>query len=374
MRQRIFILWASWNVWRELVRQIVEKDWKENHVNPSKIVWISSSSKYIFSSWWIEDSVLNDISESRETAVEAFKSKGTQFTSLSALLDIVKKQWMDWEIVFVDVTAWKQDLLDFHKEVILKSNNYLVTANKNPISLFSIEDFNELTSYNWRYDTNTTVMGWAWVLNFVNFRNNWIKDNIKKIEWVFSWTLGYILSELEKWENSFSQIVKNAKEWGYTEPNPWDDLNWLDVARKLVILARYAGHSISIDDVKVSPLIDEKYAEYTWDEFLNKLKDEDAYFDKSSKEASDEWKVLRYVWEMSFNKWKIELKVLLKKVDKNSDLGTLSWTSNLAVIETEILEAPLPHVIKSRWAWLAVTAWSVRVWIFKMLPSNIISK
>jgi aspartokinase/homoserine dehydrogenase 1 len=50
-----------------------------------------------------------------------------------------------------------------------------------------------------------------------------------------------------------------AKENGYTEPNPWDDLNGLDVARKIVILARYAGHKVSINDVEVEPLIDKKY-------------------------------------------------------------------------------------------------------------------
>jgi homoserine dehydrogenase len=53
--------------------------------------------------------------------------------------------------------------------------------------------------------------------------------------------------------------VEKAKNLGYTEPNPWDDLNGLDIARKLIILARYAGFEVDINDVKVNPLIDEKY-------------------------------------------------------------------------------------------------------------------
>ncbi len=66
---------------------------------------------------------------------------------------------------------------------------------------------------------------------------------------------------------------------------------------------------------------------------------------------------------------KVKLTVGLKSVPKNSDLWTLGGTSNIAVVETDILEEPLPHVIKSRWAWLGVTAWAVRAWIAKMLPS-----
>ena len=54
MKQRIFILWASWNVWRELIKQIVENDGVSNHVNPSEIIWIANSNSYIFNSGWID--------------------------------------------------------------------------------------------------------------------------------------------------------------------------------------------------------------------------------------------------------------------------------------------------------------------------------
>jgi len=376
MKQRIFILWASWNVWRELIKQIVEKDGSKNHINPSKIIWIASRSSYIFNDEWINENILNNISFSREKAVKEFKKEAKEFEKLENLVDLVKQNWLDWEVIFVDVTAWKEKLLAFHKYVILNSNCFLVTANKNPISLYSQEDFDMLTSYSWRYNTNTTVMWWAGVLDFVNDRTNKIIDNIKKIEWVFSGTLCYILSELNNKKWKFSQIVKQAKEKGYTEPNPWDDLNGLDVARKLVILARYAGHKVNIEDVEVNPLISEKYGKLDLEEFLESIKNEDEKYDKLLEEAFAEDKVLAYVWEMYYNKQnnKLTLKVGLKKVLKNSDLWQLSWTANLAIVETEILQEPIPHLIKSRWAWLAVTAASVRIWIAKMLPININSK
>lgn len=370
MKQKVFIIWASWNVWRELINQILENDWIWEHINPTEIVWVSNSSYFIFEPNSISKDILKSISSSRESAIKEFSARWTKIDNLLDLVDIVKESWMNWEVVFTDVTNWKKELLDFHKKVIKESSNFLVTANKNPISLFSMKDFIELTTYTWRYDTNTTVMWGWWILNFVDERTK-IKDDLKSIEWVFSGTLWYILSELEKWEKNFSQIVRDAKEQGYTEPNPWDDLNWLDVARKLIILARYAFYHVNISDVIIEPLIDEKYSKYSWEDFLKALEQEDEFFEKKSKEAKERWMVLRYVWTIKNTNWKIDLRVWLKEFPINSDLWSLSGTSNLVIVESKILENPLPHVIKSRWAGLWVTAWSVRVWISKMLPQNL---
>lgn len=371
MIQKIFILWASWNVWRELVRQIYKNDSIKNHANPSQIVWIANSKKYIFDSRWISIELLEKVSKSKDEANKVFDTFWTKINKLTDLLEVVNKQWLNWEVVFADVTAGKDELLKFHKKLISDTQNFLVTANKNPISLYSMSDFKYLTAYNGRYDTNTTVMWWAWVLNFVDERVDRIVDKIEKIEWMFSWTLGYIMSELEKLEKPFSVIVREAKEKWYTEPNPWDDLNWVDVARKLIILARYAWYNVEMKDVEIKPLISEKYSKFEWEEFLKSIKKEDELFNQKVLSSNEQGEVLRYVWEMNCTWKKVTLKVWIKSIPKNSDLWTLEWTSNLALVETGILKSPLPHVIKSRWAWLEVTAWAVRVGIAKMLPNNI---
>jgi aspartokinase/homoserine dehydrogenase 1 len=79
-------------------------------------------------------------------------------------------------------------------------------------------------------------------------------DEIIKIEGIFSGTLSYIFSNLSA-DRSFSNIVMEAKEKGFTEPNPNDDLCGLDVGRKLLILARIIGLKINLEDIKIQSLV-----------------------------------------------------------------------------------------------------------------------
>ena len=369
MIQRIFIIGASGNVGRELIKKALSHDIAEHHRNPSKIVGMANSTHYEFKPGGLSSEDLKKVSLSAEKAKEVLSQK-IPFKELSVLLDQVQSSGMDGEVIFVDVTAGKEALLAFHKEIITKSRNSIVTANKNPISLFGMDDFKILTQYHRRYDANTTVMGGGGALNFVSERFE-IRDFIRKIEGCFSGTLGYILSELEKEEKSFSEIVRSAKKDGYTEPNPWDDLNGLDVARKLLILARYAGLEIDITDIHLEPLIDKKYEQFSGEAFLKALEQEDERFRTLSKEAKSNNCVLRYVASLHTKNNSLEISVKLKSCPKYSEFGSLSGTANLVEIETDILEAPIPHVIKSRGAGLEVTAAAVRTGISKMLPLGI---
>jgi len=365
MKQRLFVL-GAWNVAREFIKKVIDKDWKEFHKNPSEIIGVANSKYMNFDSRWLDINFLEKVSLSAELSKNALSEK-TKYSNMDEILEVVNNEWLDGEVIFVDLTAWKDVLLDFHKKVILNSQNSIVTANKNPISLFNIEDFDILTSFHHRYDANTTAMWWAWVVNFINERKE-IQDEILNIKWCFSGTLWYILSELEQWKKKFSEIVKTAKEEWYTEPNPWDDLNWLDVARKLLILARYSNHRVSIQDIKIKPLIEERFWKLTWDDFFEALKEKDEYFLNLQKEAEKNNEVLRYVAEMKTENGEIILEVWLKNMPKDSEFWPLVWTANLVVIDTESLNNPVPHVIKSRGAGLAVTADAIRVWIAKLVP------
>src|SRR3546814_8197297 len=74
----------------------------------------------------------------------------------------------------------------------------------------------------------------------------------------------------------FSDLVKQALAMGYTEPDPRDDLSGLDVARKLVILAREAGRDLSLDDVEVENLVPESLRGIDRELFITRLAELDA--------------------------------------------------------------------------------------------------
>ncbi|GAA5989693.1 hypothetical protein JCM10908_000593 [Rhodotorula pacifica] len=136
-------------------------------------------------------------------------------------------------------------------------------------------------------------------------------DEITKIEGVFSGTMSYIFNEFSKPAGGpgpkFSEIVKVAKENGYTEPHPADDLSGSDVARKLTILSRLV--SINPSTLPALPDLPEGYASLSTqtlipsalaniasgEEFVAKLPEHDAEFDQLRSDAEKEGKVLRYV-------------------------------------------------------------------------------
>jgi homoserine dehydrogenase len=95
-------------------------------------------------------------------------------------------------------------------------------------------------------------------------------DRIHNIEGALSGTLGYLCSRLEDGE-AFSVVVSAAKARGYTEPDPREDLNGVDVARKVLILARVAGWTLNQSDLQVDPLFPANMAEMSLDEFMTAL-------------------------------------------------------------------------------------------------------
>ena len=367
MQQKIFILGIG-NVGKELIKRVVEKDSADFHNNPTIIVGLAEPGKFLFSPEGIPVDDLLMIAKAGKTVGGSLET-GKSYNKMEELVEMVQKANLDGEVIFVDATAGKDVLLNFHKYVITQSQNSIVTANKNPIALGDVEDFHLLTQFHHRYDANVTVMGGAGVVPFLNERKE-IRDDIQNIQGCFSGTLGYILSELEKEQKLFSEIVREANELGYTEPNPWDDLNGLDVARKILILARYAGYDVRIEQVKIRPLIEDSFGKLSGEEFWNKLKEKDKYFMTLQKEAVKERSVLRYVAEMDVdqNKKSVDLRVGLKKMPRDSEFGTLKGTANLVVIETDTLNQPVPHVIKSRGAGLAVTADALRTGILRLMP------
>jgi homoserine dehydrogenase len=163
-------------------------------------------------------------------------------------------------------------------------------------------------------------------------------DEVTRIEGVFSGTMSFLFNSFMPvggGGGSFSAEVKKAKELGYTEPDPRDDLNGLDVARKLTILARIAGLEISSPtSFPVQSLIPKDLeSAQNGDEFLEKLPNFDGDMEKLKSEAAAEGKVVRFVG--SIDAGKKEVKVGLEKFEHSHPIAALKGSDNIISFYTK---------------------------------------
>jgi len=157
-------------------------------------------------------------------------------------------------------------------------------------------------------------------------------DSVTRIEGVFSGTMSFLFNSFAPTEGSggkWSAEVTKAKELGYTEPDPRDDLNGLDVARKLTILARLAGLDIeSPTSFPVQSLIPKELESVaSGEEFLQKLPEFDSLMEETKVAAEKEGKVVRFVG--SIDVAKKEVKVGLEKFDRSHPIAALKGSDNI---------------------------------------------
>ncbi len=119
-------------------------------------------------------------------------------------------------------------------------------------------------------------------------------DRIDRIEGMFSGTLAFLCNRFDGTQ-PFSELVREARRLGYTEPDPRDDLDGRDVARKLVILARELGLSTELGDVEVDSLVPAALAGGSVEEFMAKLPELDAAMQAKLDTARANGEVLRFV-------------------------------------------------------------------------------
>ncbi len=157
-------------------------------------------------------------------------------------------------------------------------------------------------------------------------------DKVERIRGVFSGSLSYIFNNFSVGEVPFSQVLAAAREQGLTEPDPREDLNGLDVARKLIILARELGLAVELAEVEVENLIPEElHAEADFTAFMDKRDTLDNHYAqiKASLKAEE---VLRYVGDLDIPGK--NLTVSLVKVPAESPLGGVKNADTLFEIYT----------------------------------------
>lgn len=163
-------------------------------------------------------------------------------------------------------------------------------------------------------------------------------DEVTKIEGVFSGTMSFLFNSFAPVQGAggqWSAEVKKAKELGYTEPDPRDDLNGLDVARKLTILARLAGLPVeSPTSFPVESLIPKELETVaSGDEFLEKLPQFDSRMEETKLTAEKQGKVVRFVGSIDMASKNV--KVGLEMFDKSHSIAALKGSDNIISFYTK---------------------------------------
>ncbi|MFZ2905436.1 MAG: bifunctional aspartate kinase/homoserine dehydrogenase I [Cyclobacteriaceae bacterium] len=324
-----------------LVNQISDQFQKLSTQNKLevKLVGVANSSKMLFDENGLS---LNSCINTMKETGEAMK------------LEKYVQQMIDLNLpssVFVDCTnsAAVPDLY----ELILSASISIVTPNKKANS-GTFENYQKLKSLaqkrgiRFLYETNVGAG-----LPVINTMNDLLLsgDKVIRIEAVLSGTLNYIFSAFTEGKK-FSEIVNDAKAKGYTEPDPRDDLSGMDVARKILILAREAGESLELSDIVVENLVPENCRpEMSTDIFLGKLKEHDSNFEQIRTDAEAQKQKLRY--QAVFENKKACVK--LGMVKSEHPFYALSGSDNMILLTTERYHER-PMVIRGPGAGAAVTA------------------
>lgn len=156
-------------------------------------------------------------------------------------------------------------------------------------------------------------------------------DRIHSIDGIFSGTLAYLFNVFDG-SRSFSDIVRDARASGYTEPDPRDDLSGMDVARKLTILARELGVPVEIGDFPVENLIPEDLRELDIDGFLDGLGRYDDQMLAMYTKAREAGCNLRYVAALDEDG---KLSVGLREVPADSALSHVQLTDNIVRFKSD---------------------------------------
>jgi aspartokinase/homoserine dehydrogenase 1 len=176
-------------------------------------------------------------------------------------------------------------------------------------------------------------------------------DEIRRIEGMFSGTLAYLFNTWDG-SQSFSSVVKHAKQLGYTEPDPRDDLSGMDVARKLIILAREMGLTLELDDVTVESLVPGALADCGVDDFLERLTEFDAPMLARLEAARARGQVLRYVGSVSVDG---RAEVGLVELPRSHPFANIALTDNIVRFQTARYDQN-PLIVQGPGAGPAVTA------------------
>ncbi|MCT8667415.1 bifunctional aspartate kinase/homoserine dehydrogenase I [Glaesserella parasuis] len=274
----------------------------------------------------------------------------TQPSDFDVLLSFIKLHHVV-NPVFVDCTT-AQSVANLYSRA-LKEGFHVITPNKkaNTSSYAYYQEMREnarQSQHKFLYETNVGA-GLPVIENLQNLLA--AGDEVEKFEGILSGSLSFIFGKLEEGA-TLSEATNIAKEKGFTEPDPRDDLSGQDVARKLLILARECGYPLELGDIEVEGVLQKGFSEgKTAAEFLAMLPELDAEFAKRVENATACGNVLRYVGSIENGK----CRVAIKEVNGDDPLYKVKNGENALAFYTRYY-SPIPLLLRGYGAGNDVTA------------------
>ncbi|MDI9338487.1 MAG: bifunctional aspartate kinase/homoserine dehydrogenase I [Alphaproteobacteria bacterium] len=338
-RLNIFIV-GKGNVGKKLLELIAQQyQYLFEHLNINiKLVGLSGTNRFVIKPEGIS-------LDSWESEFETFAKQGSIQDFMN---DIIQLNLLN--SVFIDITA-HQDVAKVYPE-LLKKSIAIIACNKIACSN-DYEHYKLLKSLTREFNTSfyfETNVGAG--LPIISTLNDLIKsgDSMHSIQAVLSGTMNFVFNQYDG-STSFADVVKKAQQEGYTEPDPRSDLSGVDVKRKILILAREAGHIIEMCDIEGESFLPPSCFEGSIADFYLELERQEPHFKKLLAAAAAEGAKLKFVARFSNGK----AHVSLEHIKPESPLYHLYGKDNIVLFYTNRYPDN-PLVIKGAGAGAEVTA------------------
>lgn len=320
------IIGTGW-IGKTLIEQIATERQSliDHHKIDLRIRALSNSTTMVLS----EESLNINSLEAMTSSHQGELNSGVENLHLPKFIQHLQSDYLPHAVV-IDCTASEVIAEKYSDWLELGLN--IITPNKKA-NTDTIEKYNHLKSTVKRckkhYLYETTVGAG---LPIINTLRDLVQtgDQIYQVEGILSGTLSYIFNQLST-DTPFSSVVLKAKAMGYTEPDPRDDLSGLDVARKLVILAREMNLQIDLKDVKLEGLVPAHLLSLPLKEFMESLPNLDPSFAEALQQVAHRNEVLRYVGTIDENG---VATVALKSYPRDHSFAHLSGTDNIVAFQT----------------------------------------